>query len=431
VDAREARVLYLAVADGRGHLMRAHLMRQLFAGSGLAIDVVTTSAAGQAFLAGLGTPAALLPGGFALLFDDRHHLLARATERHLATYLASPAGLARDVVRLARLAAGTRFIVNDSLHPAALALGAAPRFVRAPRVVNVQGENLWRATAHNFDGAAPGWASAAFAQLMKALDARAFGGITHSLDDADRFGRGDGDRFRVPPLTAQPRRTRDEVRRALGLSPTDRLAAIYLNPHFRDPRVAAGLESALGAAGFRFYAVSEPYAARAGWRAFDPDFGDAIVAADLLVSGAGVAALEQARRAGVPLLALTGAQPEQALNLAQARAAGISVRAVDAGAPSDLGPAIAALRSGAPARPAPDDAARVRRLWRDAFLSLAALTKEDTHAIRERTDDRPHSGDQQPGRRARPADPLYRRRTQPGPAARAPARGESPARISR
>ena len=108
-----------------------------------------------AFLAGLGTPAALLSGGFALLFDDRHRLLARRTERHLAAYLTSPRGLARDVGRLARLAAGARFIVNDSLHPAALALAAAPAIAGGPRVVNVHGDNLWRAAVHNFDGRAP------------------------------------------------------------------------------------------------------------------------------------------------------------------------------------------------------------------------------------------------------------------------------------
>ena len=99
MDAREDRVLYLAVADGRGHLMRAHLLRRVLADTGLTIDVVTTSPAGQAFLAGLGTPAALLSGGFALLFDDRHRLLARRTERHLAAYLTSPRGLGRDVGR--------------------------------------------------------------------------------------------------------------------------------------------------------------------------------------------------------------------------------------------------------------------------------------------------------------------------------------------
>ena len=288
MDAREDRVLYLAVADGRGHLMRAHLLRRLLADTGLTIDVVTTSPAGQAFLAGLGTPAALLSGGFALLFDDRHRLLARRTERHLAAYLTSPRGLARDVGRLARLAAGARFIVNDSLHPAALALAAAPAIAGGPRVVNVHGDNLWRAAVHNFDGRAPDWTSGAFRRLLESVDARAFGRIVHSLAPADRIGVCDGpNRFRLPPLTAAPRRARAEVRRALGLSGRDRLAAIYLNPHFRDPRLAARLEAALAAEGIRFHGVSEPWAARPGWRAFDADFGTIVAASDLLVSGAG------------------------------------------------------------------------------------------------------------------------------------------------
>jgi hypothetical protein len=434
MDARAARVLYLAVADGRGHLMRAHLLRRLLAPSGLAIDVVTTSAAGRAFLAALGTPAAVLPGGFALLFDERHRLLARRTERRLAAYVLSPCGLARDAAWLARRAVGARFVVNDSLHPAALALAAAPRIARAPRVVpprvvNVHGENLWRATVHNFDGRAPAWASAAFCRLVEAIDVRAFGRIVHSLAPADLAGAGDGpNRYRLPPLTAAPRATRAEVRRALGLSPGDRLAAVYLNPHFRDERVAVRLEAALAGAGYRFHGVSEPWSARAGWRAFDADFGTIVAASDLLVSGAGVAALALARRAGVPLLALVGEQPEQALNLAQAQAAGIVARALDAATagPADIADAIHVLGAVAGTRRvAPEDPARIPRLWRDAFLSLAALTKENDHATDH--DDRPGAGDQQPRRRRWRHRP---RRAEPRAPARAPARADAPAGVA-
>jgi hypothetical protein len=431
LDTREARIVYLAVADGRGHLMRAHLLRRLLADSGVAVDVVTTSAAGQKFLAGLGTPAAVLPGGFALLFDDCHRLLARRTERHLAAYIASPRGLGRDVLRLAHLARGARFIVNDSLHPAALALAAAPAIARAPRVVNVHGDNLWRAAAHNFDGRLPGWASAAFGRLLQSIDARAFGRIVHSLAPGDRHGGVDGpNRFRLPPLTAAARRSRAEVRRALGLSARDRLAAVYLNPHFRDAGLAARLEAALAAEGFRLHGVSEPWAARPGWRAFDDEFGDVVAASDLLVSGAGAAALEQARRAGVPLLVLLGDQPEQARNLAQARDAAVEVRAVDACAPAAMPEAIRALAArGAARRAAPDENARVRRLWRHAFLYLAALTKENDHAIPiEAADDRSGAGNQQPGGRPRR---FRRRRAQPRPAARASARAEPAAGVAR
>ena len=45
-----ARILYLAVADARGHLMRAHLVRRLLAPVGHRVDVVTTSEEGQRFL---------------------------------------------------------------------------------------------------------------------------------------------------------------------------------------------------------------------------------------------------------------------------------------------------------------------------------------------------------------------------------------------
>ncbi len=370
MDARGARVLYLAVADGRGHLMRAHLLRRLLALSDLSIDVVTTSVAGQAFLAGLGTPAAVLPGGFALLFDDRHRLLARRTERALAAYIASPRRLGRDIAQLARLAAGARFIVNDSLHPAGLALAATPGIAGAPRVVDVHGENLWQAAIHNFDRRAPGWASATFRRLLETVDARAFGRIVHSLAPRDRFGVREGtNRFRLPPLTAAPLRTRAEARRALGLSARDRLAAIYLNPHFRDQALAARLEAALAAAGYRFHGVSEPWAARPGWRAFDPHLGDAVAASDLLVSGAGAAALEQARACGRAVAgAGSGISPEQALNLEQASAAGIAARAVDAAAPAALarGDRRARPAPAPPPRALPDEHARVRRLWRDA-----------------------------------------------------------------
>ena len=431
MDARKARVLYLAVADGRGHLMRAHLLRGLLGGAGLGVDIVTTSHAGQAFLAGLGTPAALLPGGFQLLFDDRHRMLAGRTERRLAAYLASPRGLARDAARLVRLGAGARFVVNDSLHPAALWLAAAPRLARAPRVVNVHGDNLWRAAIQNFEGRLPDWLSGGFGRLLQAIDARAFGGIVHSLAAADRPGRRDGpNRFRLPPLVAAPRRTRAAVRSALGLSEHDRLAAIYLNPHFRDPRLAARLEIALAQRGVRFYGVSEPWAGRPGWRAFDPDFGDVVAASDLLVSGAGVAALEQARRAAVPLLALRGEQPEQALNLAQAVASGTDARAVDVDDPTALCRAIAALTTAAPAaRALPDEHARVRRLWTDVFLSLATPSKEERRGIRsEEPDDRPGAGDQQPReRRRRPR----RRRTEPRPSARQAARADTSAGLAR
>jgi hypothetical protein len=411
--------------------MRAHLLRGLLAEAGVAVDVVTTSAAGQAFLAGLGTPADVLPGGFELLFDDRHRLRARDTEHGLAAYLASPRGLARDVARLRQLGAGARFVVNDSLHPAALWLAIRSHRPRAPRIVNLHGDNLWRATVRNFDGRVPGWASGAFQRLLETADARAFGRVVHSLAPPDRAGRLDGPaRFRLPPLVAAPGRSRASVRAALGIQGHERLAAIYLNPHFRDPRLAQQLEDALADAGFRFYGVSEPWATRAGWRAFDGELGDVIAASDLFVSGAGMAALEQARRAAVPLLALIGEQPEQALNVGQASASGVDVRAVDVAAPAGLAPAIRALvRPGDLRALRPDGHAGARRLWKEAFLTLAAITKEEDDGTRRNGNhDGPGHRNQQPGGRWRR---LRSGRAQPRPPAHPPARSDAAAGVAR
>ena len=429
--ARQARIVHLAVADGRGHLMRAHLLRRLLANRGIAVDVVTTSRAGRRFLAGLGTPAAVLPGGFEVAFDGQHHMLAATTDRRLAAYIASPWRLGRDAAMLRRLSRGALLVVNDSLHPAALLLaGLGDRW--GARVVHLHGDGLWRAAVSHFDARLPAWASAGYRRLLAALRARAFGCVEHSLAAADHAGVTLAPtRFRLPPLVRPPRRARAAVRRALGLAPGERLATIYLNPHFRDPRLAADLEAALARAGFRFYGVSEPWAGRPGWRPFDAELGDVIAASDLFISGAGMAALEQARCAGVPLLALVGDQPEQALNIDQAAAAGLALCAVDAGAPAQLAPALDALAAaGGPRRRHPHPHAAVRRLWKDVLLSLAAITKEEAHEDADRsetTDDRPDHRDQQPrGRWRRRRE----RRAQPHPPARAAAGADAAAGVA-
>ena len=426
--ARHARIVHLAVADGRGHLMRAHLLRRLLANRGIAVDIVTTSAAGRGFLAGLGTHASVLPGGFEVAFDGQHHMLAATTDRRLAAYIASPWRMGRDVAMLRRLGRGALLVINDSLHPAALLLAGLGGGWGA-RVVHLHGDGLWRAAVSHFDGRLPAWAGAVYRRLLEALRARAFGCVEHSLAAADRAGVTLAPTsFRLPPLVRPPQRTRASVRRALGLAPGERLAAIYLNPHFRDQAIAARLEAALAAAGFRHYGVSEPWAGRPGWRACDAAFSDVVAASDLFVSGAGAAAMEQARLCAVPLLALVGDQPEQALNLATGRQAGTAFAAVSVNAGAPLGDAIAALARAPRARDdaaVSDEHARIGRLWGDAFASLAEQAERETHA--HATDDSPGSGDQQPARRRRRRD---RRRADAGAPARSAARADAAARVA-
>jgi hypothetical protein len=84
------------------------------------------------------------------------------------------------------------------------------------------------------------------------------------------------------------------------------------------PAIAAAIERALSGR-FHVYAIGEGYSGRPGWRGADANLSEVIVRSSLFVSGAGMATIAEARRAGVPLLVLEGHQPEQALNVARAR----------------------------------------------------------------------------------------------------------------
>ena len=42
VSTQASRLLYLALADARGHLMRAHLLSRALGEAGIAVDIVTT-----------------------------------------------------------------------------------------------------------------------------------------------------------------------------------------------------------------------------------------------------------------------------------------------------------------------------------------------------------------------------------------------------
>lgn len=151
------RIVWLAAADARGHLMRAHVMRQVLARRGARVDVVTTSEEGRAFLAALGTPAEVLSCHYGVAFDARQNLARARTEACVLRYLCTPSRGAADLARLAALARGAVYVVND-FHPLLLAAGSRGREPRGPLpcpVVHVYGENLWRAIEGNFEGRAP------------------------------------------------------------------------------------------------------------------------------------------------------------------------------------------------------------------------------------------------------------------------------------
>ncbi len=379
--------------------MRAHLVRGLCAARGVDVDVVTTSREGQAFLAAMGTPSALLSEHFAVAFEGCHDMDAARTDARVLRYYLDPRRGLRDLRTILAMARGARFVVCDSLHPALL---VAP-LVTHLRVVHVFGDNIWRAAHGNFEGRAPAWFDRIYKRALGRMRDASFACIVHTIEPR-RFA-GTGVRA-LPPILPSPARSPAEVRASLGLGPHALLAAAYLNPHFKDPRVAGALEAALARRGYRAVLVGEGYAGRPGWRAADPDFASVVRAADLFVSGAGMGALAQARVFGTPLVALLGRQPEQQENaaaLARTRAAFASVPLASPDLGLVLDEAIATAtrpRAGhPPLRVLGGTAALVHDAWASTFLDLVTLTEQGAHREEPRRQGIARPRDQQPARR--------------------------------
>ncbi len=382
------RILWLAAADARGHLMRAHLVRGLLAREGVRVTVVTTSEAGRAFLAALGTPSALLSCHYGVAFDARQNMARARTEACVARYLVEPGRGATDLLWLEALAEGAAYVVND-FHPLLLVAGSGAA-LRRP-VVHVYGENLWRAIEGNFDGRGPALLGRGYGAVVRALRDRAFARIEHTLAASPEADPGASSRsYRLPPVIAAPNRTPAEVRAALGIAPGARLAAVYLNPHFEDPEVATAVERALAAEGFHVHAVGEGFAGRPGWRPYDPSFVDVTAAADLLVSAPGMGAVGQARLLGTPFLALVTDQPEQRANLRFLGGGAPASATVEIDAPGSLADrlrgAAAALAAASPpalARPpAVATVTAVHRRWARVLLDLAHAAPRPSRAVR-------------------------------------------------
>jgi len=388
------RIAWLAAADARGHLMRAHLVRAALLPRNVDVRIITTSHEGRDFLTALGTPSELLSTGYAVAFDCAQNIDRAATDACVLRYLVSRDQAGRDLTTLRSLARGADLVVND-FHPLPL---VAPRRL-GPPVVHVYGTHLWEAIAHHFEGRAPRTLDRLGASLADALRRRAFASLEHSLvsSPSPRV---------LPPIVAAPGRTRAQVRAALGLaSPGQRLAAVYLNPHFRDPRLAAMLESALARRGFRVHAVGEGFAGRPGWRRYDASFNDVAAAADVLVSAPGMGALSAWAHFGTPLLALRTDQPEQAANLRDlpaVRAAPYAVVDAAEAGPEALDRALADL-TGVLRGPRPDPAetaAAVQARWADALCDLLSTVRQP--APRPRGDH--HETDRPSHVRAHPRD---------------------------
>jgi hypothetical protein len=369
------RVMWLAVADGRGHLMRAHLMRQLLGRAGVRVDVVTTSPEGARFLEALGTPSQVLAPGFRIVYDAQQNLARRATERLILRYLLSPRRIQADLRSLQPLMEGADLVVND-FHPLLLALPMLGRDPYEGRVVHLYGQNLWGAFEEHLHGRAPELVDRLFRQRARRLRALAFGTVEHSLEVSPGTIERQGPRaVRLSPIVPALRAQPEEVRSRLGMGRDERLATVYLNPYFRDSHLGERLEHALLARGYRLHAVGEGMAGRPGWRPYEPNLAEITAASDLLVAAPGMGSLGQAGLFGVPYLAVCTDQPEQAQNLSQLD--GCAVRGFQPAVDDDdaLADSLVALEQLQPLRwdERPSPVLAVERLHASWIRALAGL----------------------------------------------------------
>jgi hypothetical protein len=214
-------------------------------------------------------------------------------------------------------------VVND-FHPRLLLAGGGllPRpgglagGAGLARIVHVYGASLYQAIARHFEGRGPDVLDRHFAEWIAALAGRAYARIEHGLAaPAEGMFRPADRTFVLSPLIGLPGRSRDEVRAALGVAPGQKLAAVYLNPHFRDARLAAALRGALAERGFVAHGVGEGLSEQQGFMPYDGSFADIAGAAEVLISAPGMATSAQARAFGLPFVALATDQPEQRKNL--------------------------------------------------------------------------------------------------------------------
>lgn len=321
------RIVLMATADARGHLMRGQLLYHGLRARGAEVSVLTTSDEGCRFLAEFGVPSEVLSRHYAVVFDSRQKMRTVATDLRVTTYFFLPWHMLRDICCLARRFAGADLIVNDSLHPAFLLMGGLDPWRN--RAVHIYGWSLRESLEENFIGRLWGPIARFFRWWVRFGLSRARGRLVHD--------------FAFPlPESSDPSLPEHQLPTPLALvdpSPGGaypaRKAAVYLNPHFSDPALAQALETTLQQVrnddrpqdGDVFF-LGEGYAQRPGWQAYAKDWIDIAARAKIIVSAPGMAALATAKALDKPVILIVTAQPEQRRNAERAAALGLRHRVV-------------------------------------------------------------------------------------------------------
>jgi len=187
-------------------------------------------------------------------------------------------------------------------------------------VVHVYGASLRRALETNFKGRMPDAVAKLFGGIVAWQIDRSLARIEHDFAYGEPQHDGHG-RHRL----ATPVAVVDAVDRS---DAAEHAVAVYLNPHFRDPALADGLEQGLADAGLPAHFVGEGYAHRPHWHARDERWIEAAAHSAFIVSAPGMAALSIAAVYRKPILLLLTDQPEQAINAGRAAQLGLAHRVV-------------------------------------------------------------------------------------------------------
>ena len=356
----QKKILYLAIADGRGHLMKAVMVKELL--PEVRIDILTTSKEGKKFVESFGHTCQVLDRSYKNIYDEVQNLDVEATAKDMTRYVANPNRFGRHLHRLTRRCREYDLVVNDSFNIAALALS-----MYCPRVVNIYVKNIRRAVLDELKTRP--LARAAF----KLLSSRAHVSIETTVKPIEGY-RQRGKRIILNPLLSMPSEAppvEDPFSRPE--------AVVYLNPTIKSADLANLITSSLRKSGYRVHAVGEGVwsdpATTMSWVARDPDLNTRIANADLVVSAPGMGVLSQVMAYRIPFLALCSSHGEQERNLRQVRKSNHirMVNIADGNWMNQLNMGITALAHGerAESKLNPVEVATVRReLWRSVFADL-------------------------------------------------------------
>lgn len=305
------KVLYVAVADARGHLMKSILVKELLAEDDVRVDIITTSEEGRTFIRKFGHDCGVLDRAYLNKYDECQNLDVEGTSREIMGYLVDPTRFGKHVLELSFLLRGYDLAVNDSFNASMLAASIA-----YPRMVNVYVKNIMRSVLDELRGHPMLRAAFGLAHHRALMNVET---TIKPIDGTIIKGK----RMILNPLISVP-------------SPIEKkgkLAVVYLNPLFTKWQLGQEIMDVLKERGYDVHAVGEGIAKKIeGWIPHDPKLGDKIAAADLVVSAPGMGVLSQVMAYHKRYIAVYTQQPEQQRNLRQVQnAANVRVLDVDAG----------------------------------------------------------------------------------------------------